>query len=362
MSKSQQLKSLWLTFFIWWTESILLLLPIRMQQMVKPMKDRLIIKCDEGRVCFHFIRRQQIQGEVEKYICPLDDDIEVASARNWLNNKIATTTEIILQFPHNKILLKELSLPLATKENLRQVLNYEIDRHTPFDPEQAYFDYFMKSNADNDKLLVWFYITPRTHIDQSLEKIKVFNILPDLANSNELLTSRSKLNFLPTEKRRLQNDRKNKSLWFLSFATSLLFLAVLYLPVIQLYQQTHILQAEIDQYRKKAIETKKIQEQKDNLLLQSDFLLIKQKEYFPVISLLDELTQILPNDTWLSGLSITPHNVQIQGESDNASSIIEIIESSDQLHNASFISPITKNKTGDKDKFKLSAKLDRKSL
>lgn len=360
MTKSQQLKALWFKFFTWWTKSILLLLPMWLHQIVKPVKDHLIIECSAERIFFQFITAQQ--NIEEKYSCPLGDDIEIASACNWLKDKIGASTCIFLQVPNDKILLKELTLPAAARDNIRQVLSYEIDRHTPFEKEQAYFDFSIKNNHDNDKLHIMFYITPKNHIDQSLEKIKIFNILPEIACSNEMITFGPVLNFLPLEKRLQKQPNRNNSLYFFAATTLTMFLAVLYFPVFQLYHQAQTQQAEIALYQNKAITVKKLQEQKDKLLLKTDFLLIKQKEYFPAISLLNELTRILPDDTWLYELSITLNDIQIQGESDDASSIIELIESSRQLHDASFISPIINNNIGDKDKFKLSARLKRHSL
>ena len=360
MNKKQQLKTSWLKFYTWWIDSILLLFPMWLRQIINPAKDNLIIECDAEHVSFRFISSQK--NVEEKYCCPLDDDIEIASAGNWLKNKTGTTTRLFLQLADNKIIRKKLTLPLATKENLQQVLSFEMERHTPFKPEQAYFDYSIKDNIDNNKLLVWFYVTPRSYIDQSLEKLKAFNILPDIACSNELETSEIKLNFLPQEKRQQKNSSQNNSLWYFAATTLTMFLAVLYFPVFQLYQQSNTLQTEIELYRNKAITAKKLQEEKDTILLKTNFLLTKQKKYFPVINLLNELTRIIPDDTWLSELSFTQHNIKIQGESDDASSIIEVIESSEKLHDSSFISPIVSNNIDNKDKFKLSAKIKKQSL
>ena len=51
------------------------------------------------------------------------------------------TGEVILCLPADKVLTRTLTLPLATEENLREVLAFQMDRQTPFTVEQVYYDY-----------------------------------------------------------------------------------------------------------------------------------------------------------------------------------------------------------------------------
>src|SRR5205814_4112471 len=47
---------------------------------------------------------------------------------------------VVVALNARQILRKELVLPAAVEENLAQALAYDLDRHTPFRPEQLYFD------------------------------------------------------------------------------------------------------------------------------------------------------------------------------------------------------------------------------
>jgi len=60
---------------------------------------------------------------------------------------------------------------------------------------------------------------------------------------------------------------------------------------------------------------------------------------------------------YLWQLVIKNEELQIQGESSNASSLIQIVESSGRFSGAQFRSPVTQNNVSGKDKFHLSAKL-----
>jgi len=80
----------------------------------------------------------------------------------------------------------------------------------------------------------------------------------------------------------------------------------------------------------------------------------------PVIKIIDELTQLVPDDTWLTRFSILKGEIQLQGESNTASSMIPVIESSNNFTEARFRSPVTRNNISNKDKFNLTAKLAQK--
>ena len=47
---------------------------------------------------------------------------------------------VVVALPPEQVLRKTITLPAAVEENLRQVLAYDLDRHTPFKPEEVYFD------------------------------------------------------------------------------------------------------------------------------------------------------------------------------------------------------------------------------
>ena len=56
---------------------------------------------------------------------------------------------VSISIPREKVLVRFLRLPIATKENLKKVLEYEAPKLTPFDKEDFYFDYqILKEDAE----------------------------------------------------------------------------------------------------------------------------------------------------------------------------------------------------------------------
>ena len=86
----------------------------------------------------------------------------------------------------------------------------------------------------------------------------------------------------------------------------------------------------------------------------------QKKQTMPArIDLLQELTLLLPNDTWLERWQVKGDAMQIIGQSAKASALIGIVEASPLFVDAAFISPVTTDPRTNKERFVLSARIGR---
>ena len=77
------------------------------------------------------------------------------------------------------------------------------------------------------------------------------------------------------------------------------------------------------------------------------------------IALLDELTAVLPDGTWVENLDIKGKEIRIQGQSTQASALIGLVEESKWFRGATFLAPVTADRATGKDRFSLAAQLSR---
>jgi general secretion pathway protein L len=89
-----------------------------------------------------------------------------------------------------------------------------------------------------------------------------------------------------------------------------------------------------------------------------DYLNTLRQDRIHALELLKELTEILPDTTWLLGLSIADNRVEIQGYADYSTQLISQLEASRLFANAKFISTITKGRDG-KEVFKIGFEIRR---
>ena len=101
--------------------------------------------------------------------------------------------------PQDQAVVQKLFLPQAAESNLRQVLEYEIERQLPFRRDDIYLD-FMPIGKQGDKLGVYLFAIPKKSLAHILDVLGSFGIKPNgvettaTAMANYLLFCRDSLN------------------------------------------------------------------------------------------------------------------------------------------------------------------------
>jgi Tfp pilus assembly protein PilN len=72
------------------------------------------------------------------------------------------------------------------------------------------------------------------------------------------------------------------------------------------------------------------------------------------LPVLRELTDLLPNDAWLTLLSLDAKGVELTGQAAAASNLIPVLENSPRFERAEFASPVTRGR--DREQFRILAK------
>ena len=81
-----------------------------------------------------------------------------------------------------------------------------------------------------------------------------------------------------------------------------------------------------------------------------------KKRVTPVAALvLDELSALLPNNTYLTDLNLEAEHLRISGMSANAADLVALLEGSGHFKNASFYAPTTRLAGGSTDRFSIEA-------
>ena len=78
-----------------------------------------------------------------------------------------------------------------------------------------------------------------------------------------------------------------------------------------------------------------------------------ENDHVRALPVLQEITETLPAGSWLQALTMDRQGVELTGQSDAASTLIPLLESSAQLERVEFTSPVTK--TQNKEQFRIRA-------
>jgi len=166
-------------FFRWWRRELAFLVPEKIKQLVID-KQGFIIVSPEGN---QLVLTYTCDGQIEP-LATLDRgarDLTVQAL--YEKDERLAKANIILRLTGQDTIQKELSLPAAAKENLYQVVAYELDRYTPFKAEQVYFAVKpLEGVNEPGQIRVMLILTTREFLDGLYEDIKAMGLSPIFAD------------------------------------------------------------------------------------------------------------------------------------------------------------------------------------
>ncbi len=235
-----------------------------------------------------------------------------------------------------RILRKELKLPAATESNLRQVLAFEMDRQTPFRAADVYFDWRLGRGAkETGEILVELFVSPRPPVDAACEELAERGL--SVGGADVVLDGRAAgVNLLPPERRVSTANPRARLNYGLAAAALVLLILMMAQSLNLRAGRVAALEESIAEVQDEARRVQRLREQVEETSEAASFLTRKRAQSPMAVEVLADVTDILPDDTYLDRLVIGPEGVQMQGKSRNAQQLIEIVNKSDMLQDAAF--------------------------
>lgn len=260
------------------------------------------------------------------------------------------TTE--LRLPADAVLRRTVSFPAQVRTNLPQVVRYELDRLTPFQPEEVVFDFAPQTGPKNaNRLNLDLAVCRRDLIETWVERMRSLDSPLDRVTWPGAWTG---ANLLPPEHRPITHGVRFGLSTLLALVVVLLAVAVLITPLWQKQQVAKVLDTELTDARKQAIAVDELRQELERARQGSTLVLQKKLDQPPLLSLLQELTDRLPEDTWIQNMEVNGDQVDIRGESGQATALIAILEQAPGIDGVSFRSPVTQIARTGKERFNIS--------
>lgn len=92
---------------------------------------------------------------------------------------------IVLGLPRREIILRKITFPPVEREDLRQIIEFEIERHIPFPTREIYFDFHMLEKKSDEDMSVLLVAARREVVDfyvKLLDSIKLPCSVVDITN------------------------------------------------------------------------------------------------------------------------------------------------------------------------------------
>ncbi len=105
-------------------------------------------------------------------------EAQIISLVNTFVSKHQISRErVFIAVPREKVIARFIRLPIAAKENLRKVLEYEMPKYTPFERGEVYFDYCLLKE-ERDWLRLFAVFARKTEVDGYVSLLKKMGIQP----------------------------------------------------------------------------------------------------------------------------------------------------------------------------------------
>lgn len=340
-------------FWRWWVGELLSFLPPRWRELLQ-VEDHclLLVPTAAG---------YQIESERSGARAPLFE-LEAESREDWRQQLESGLDEALrgqrrlLVLSDARLLRRSLSLPAAALENLPTVLGFELDRQTPFKAEQVYFDSrVLRHDSGAKQVQVELVVVPRPVLDAELQRLgPLANGLAgvDVIDANGV---RLGVNLLPAEQRASLPRTQPLIQAGLLAASVLLVLFALGQVVQNRQQAVEQMQAEVEAQRERARVVGALRKQLEDAAAAANFLAVQKQTQASMVVLLDELTQALPDDTFLERLSVSGNQISITGFSSQATRLIGTLQDSEQLRDVALNGAIQPDPRVARDRFTITA-------
>ena len=356
-SSQGDVESLLQRFWKWWSGEILFFVPPVVREIFDRQEQVMLVSVHENDM-----QVELLHGSERRQLDRISLDSGSGSTTSVSRSAYPDADAVVVELTSAQAFHRQVSLPFGTEDRIEDVLGFEMDRLTPFTKDDVYFHHRVTGRDQDRKVInIHLVVALRNVVDDILVRLKSNGIRPSKITLRGAAESSDRtlaaVNLLP----RTSRARTPSKIDFLPTALSalaalLLIIAIAY-PLAQQKFRLNRLDDAISRLGPAAIAAEKTQDEIADAVRLSGFFVDKWAMMPTKIRLLNELTRIVPDDTWLARVQIQGTTIRIHGESEGASSLIGLIEASEIYRDARFSSPVTKNPRTSNDRFVIEVEI-----
>ena len=342
-------------FFRWWGGELRALLPARWQSLFIGGADWYLLQ-HEGTQWT--LRHAGNSVPMTRWSDTDDILIQQAALTSALKTIDREDLRLALLLPTATVLRRTLALPLAARDNLQQVMAFEIDRQTPFNVAQVYYAVReLPPPAAAGRVNAELVAVTRGTLDPLLELLTALKIpidAVDLAVGNDRLG----VNLLPLERTPRRVRPRLRLNLALAAGCVLLLLLSLGTWLHNRQEALATMQDTVESMRADAQQVSSLRQQLQDNAGAAGFLAERKKKTVSMLSLMQDITARLPDTAWLERFSVdNSGQVGLQGQSVQAAKLLDALKDSALITDASFQGSIQPDPSTGKERFYLTAQL-----
>lgn len=336
--------------FDWWVRQMHALLPLRFGQRDWATVDAVIVRTQDLGGTSPRIALARRTSRIETQFGSFLLDIKgVAGAHSAAGSH--RTGKIILQISPALLLEREIVMPLATEADLGRVLGYEMDRITPFAATELFWTWRLeRRDKVQSRLHLRLSIVRRIALKAVLDRLGDAGLVPDmLVTTAQDGTDR----FIALRHEDASSPRQRKMVQGLTAVCGVLLLAVVAAPFVLNLRAIAEADAHIAALKPRVAQVEALRQRQAAENNGADVFAAEAMRTGSTLQALAALTDILPDDTWLSALSLRQRVLIFTGQSARAARLITALSADPMFHNPVFVTPVTRADSEGTDLFSI---------
>jgi general secretion pathway protein L len=341
----------------WWLGELVACLPEGLREHLRPEGPHIAIAVDGETARFDLCEGETVYtlGEIKI------DEGDAAQRRVHIARlfEVAGSSPDAVDFYLNNrhVLRPRVELPAETQQNLAEVLSFEMDRYTPFKAEEVCFDHrVLNVNRARRRIAVELAVTRREEVERLCKLAERWGLtLRRVGIDGGTVDGRLPFTLFRSEATKDGRAMSRRLVGAMGFAACGLLAVAVYLPFLQLDRNLAASEAALSEAKAAAAEVSALGEQVAAMTEQAHYLVKKKESQPAVVEVLYELTQALPDHTWLVQFSWRDGELSFSGFSETAASLIADLEDSAMLQKVGFSAPVTADPRIGRERFRISA-------
>lgn len=338
-------------FITWWSSQLASLIPRRLQRQAGAQTDAIIIETpattdDPGDLLIR-LRRNQRENRLGAV---RSDAAGLASLRAMIPAR--APARMVLRVPAALLLERTIVLPAAAGRDWLNVVRFEMIRLTPFAPQDIFWTgAIIQRDPARGKLTVLLSIVPAAALRPLIERLRHNGV--NLAAIEVNASDGGVRTLIPEAS---TNDaRQGPGLRLLGGLCAAMIIAAIALPFIIQSRRESAVDHRIARLRPIAAHVELLRRRILAGTASLNVTAQARAEAPDPLVILAAVTQALPDDTYLTRLTLRHLKLSLAGRSAAAPKLIAALSAEPMLKHVTFSAPVTRDRLGHRDVFAIRA-------
>lgn len=337
-------------FYDWWIERLLEWVPPALNARMGAARDGVLLEWQAQGL--RVAARQG--GRVREFavLSPEEFGPRQAGVARFVNDLPRRPRQVEISIPPGRFLQREIDLPLAAADSLYETVGFQLERIAPFRPGEAVYQCgIAERDAGAKRLRAWVRVAPRGLLADAASLLEGVRLQPLPAPRAVPAAEAPMLLAFAT------GQRVQLFTWLLPLLTLVLAGTAFSMHMAHRERQLAMLEESLLEYRRSAAQAVEVADELERIRTEAGALLERRTAQPMLVAVLDDLSNLLDDKTWLQRFETRNGEVRLYGVSDSASPLIARLEASPLLDEVRFEAAVTRDPTFGGDRFSIAARL-----